>query len=551
MRNTTTRHLRSLTALAAASGLSTAAPITVDGLFDDWQQIPAAHTDPASDAGAGPDLVSLSIADDDHYLYLRLESAAPFDLSELNNLEIVIDGDGDPQTGNPIMGLGAELLWRPGSRTGIAYATSWSNPVSHPDIGFRAAPTINASVFEIAIALDAETANGSPLFAGPDIRIRINDPSSGESLPDGAATSVAYTLGQGDPTPPVTPLQIERTNPTDLRVMTHNVLRDNLFVPPFQPRFQRLYTAAAPDILHLQEIYGASAAQTRDLIAPWLEAAGLGNQWHAARANDNITVSRFPVLDSWAIGGNLAVLLDTTEALGTPMLAINAHLYCCANDTGRQREVDEIIAFIRDAYAPGTPIGLAPDTPVTIAGDLNLVGEAQQLETLLTGDIANNAAFGADHAPDPDGSPLTSVISRQTEQRMGYTWRDDSSSFWPGQLDYLIYSDSVLTRTHDFILYTPEMSAAALQANGLEANDSLVSDHLVFVADFAAPCAEARATADLNGDTILDLADISAFIAAFMNQQPPADLAPPQGVYDLSDIGAFINAFTADCPAAG
>ncbi len=47
---------------------------------------------------------------------------------------------------------------------------------------------------------------------------------------------------------------------------------------------------------------------------------------------------------------------------------------------------------------------------------------------------------------------------------------------------------------------------------------------------------------------VLDLSDISAFIAAFMNQDPLADLADPQGVFDLADLGAFVSAFVAGCP---
>lgn len=47
---------------------------------------------------------------------------------------------------------------------------------------------------------------------------------------------------------------------------------------------------------------------------------------------------------------------------------------------------------------------------------------------------------------------------------------------------------------------------------------------------------------------ILDLADISAFITAFLAQDPVADLAEPIGVFDLADLTAFVNAFVAGCP---
>jgi hypothetical protein len=46
---------------------------------------------------------------------------------------------------------------------------------------------------------------------------------------------------------------------------------------------------------------------------------------------------------------------------------------------------------------------------------------------------------------------------------------------------------------------------------------------------------------------ILDLADITAFIAAFTTMSPAADL-DENGIYDLTDISLFITAFTGGCP---
>lgn len=46
----------------------------------------------------------------------------------------------------------------------------------------------------------------------------------------------------------------------------------------------------------------------------------------------------------------------------------------------------------------------------------------------------------------------------------------------------------------------------------------------------------------------LDLADISAFVSAFLAGDPEADLAPPAGTFDLADLTAFITAFTTGCP---
>ena len=52
--------------------------------------------------------------------------------------------------------------------------------------------------------------------------------------------------------------------------------------------------------------------------------------------------------------------------------------------------------------------------------------------------------------------------------------------------------------------------------------------------------------ADINGDHVLDLVDVSQFIAAFMDQHPTADLNE-DGVIDLTDINLFVQLFTGSC----
>lgn len=54
--------------------------------------------------------------------------------------------------------------------------------------------------------------------------------------------------------------------------------------------------------------------------------------------------------------------------------------------------------------------------------------------------------------------------------------------------------------------------------------------------------------ADINGDGLLDLVDISLFVAAFTANDPDADLAAPFGVWDLADLTTFIAAFLDGCP---
>jgi hypothetical protein len=52
---------------------------------------------------------------------------------------------------------------------------------------------------------------------------------------------------------------------------------------------------------------------------------------------------------------------------------------------------------------------------------------------------------------------------------------------------------------------------------------------------------------DINGDGILDLADIGGFIACFTGSLPCGDLNT-DGIWDLADVSLFISCFTSGCP---
>jgi hypothetical protein len=54
--------------------------------------------------------------------------------------------------------------------------------------------------------------------------------------------------------------------------------------------------------------------------------------------------------------------------------------------------------------------------------------------------------------------------------------------------------------------------------------------------------------ADMNDDDVLDLADVNAFVAAFMAGEASADIAAPFGVFDLADVLLFVAEFLAGCP---
>ena len=514
--------------------LAEQAPICIDGALDDWSNIPRAVQDSTGDTTGEIDFTGLSAADDDLFFFLRIEAIADFDLSENNSLRIYLDTDVEASTGFAIGGIGAELEWRLGDLEGTFHHDGQQTAVYHTEIRFRGQPTVTSNDFEIAFGRDTIPDGEHPLFTGPDVRILLIDGDTGDVIPD-AGTTLTYTFDIGS-TPPVEARLFERTHGDHLRIITHNVLNDRPFTGAHQAKFGRLYGTVEPDILHLQEIYDHTPDQTRDLVASWL-----GGTWYATGNNDCKTVSRYPIAGSWAIDGNLAVLIDTTEALGSELLCINAHMPCCSNDSGRQWESDAVIAFIRDAYLPGGVLTLDVDVPVMISGDLNMVGLAQQIETLITGDIMNNSWHGPDNPPDPDGTDMHNTISRLTEKRMGYTWRNDYGWYWPGHLDFMIYSDSNIRQRHDFIVCTPEMSADALIDNGLLAEDSDASDHLIFCVDFASPCA-----ADMDGNDSVDIDELLAVIAAWETDDADADVND-DGIVDTDDLLAVLAAW-GPCP---
>jgi hypothetical protein len=67
---------------------------------------------------------------------------------------------------------------------------------------------------------------------------------------------------------------------------------------------------------------------------------------------------------------------------------------------------------------------------------------------------------------------------------MGYTWRKDGSSFNPGKLDYLFYSDASIDTGKHYILNTLTMDQNSLSEYSLQSDDTQeASDHLPLVFD--------------------------------------------------------------------
>ena len=67
---------------------------------------------------------------------------------------------------------------------------------------------------------------------------------------------------------------------------------------------------------------------------------------------------------------------------------------------------------------------------------------------------------------------------------MGYTWRNDGSSFNPGKLDYIFYSDASIDTGKHYILNTLAIDQTDLDNYNLQLDDTQeASDHLPLVFD--------------------------------------------------------------------
>lgn len=322
---------------------------------------------------------------------------------------------------------------------------------------------------------------------------------------------------------------LDRQQAGDLRLMSYNVEFDTIFSdtsPSQAPKIARLIKAVNPDILTLQEIYDHSAAQVATLMNSILPLPG-GASWNAHKGFDNVIVSKYPLSmtrtttvphppsTTYSIA-----LVDLPDAqYSKDFYFMNGHFKCCGGfDYLRQEQADALVNWMRDARTPGGSVNLPAGTPMAVVGDFNIVESLDPLNTLITGDIFNNTKYGPDSAPDWDNTSLAD--SRPLHNAVGpddYTWRDDSSIYNPGRLDFVLYTDSVITSPRRFILNTTTMSSADLAATGLQQLDSANSpgrfDHLPLIVDFRFPVPQILG--DYNSDGFVNDLDFAAWQSTF------------------------------------
>ena len=476
--------------------------IIIDGKFQDWQNI-GLIDDSMNDNESGLDFTSISITNDNKYLYIKFTTTDEIDLMDsgpngesLYNTVIFIDTDNNNKTGyvpgyNP--NIGSEL----GVFLNQRYV--WNN-ISNPniqislyDIGFFSAPTVTSNEFEIAIDLDAQY-DGENLFPNQEIKIQLKDLISGDEIPN-INSEIIYTLNSNNLN--YTTLNTEKENEDLIRLSAYNVLYNGLDDNERLEQLKNIIKSVDADIYAFSECYETSSETVKNILDEILPISN--NQgWHVIKKADDdlITASKYPIIQDWpnesyGIKKMHPCLIDLPDSLfSKDLLVINAHMSCCDNDNDRQEQADDFVNFILDAKSTGGVIDLANETPFVLCGDLNLVGLSQQLQTLTSGEIIDTEAFGIGGGMNWSDNDLKDEICVHVETPFSYTWRDitpSPGSYSYGRLDYIIFSDDVMSSQKSFTIDTKFISQKKLNEMNLDVNDSFGSDHLLTTIDFDIP----------------------------------------------------------------
>ena len=453
-------------------------PIAIDGEFDDWSGVAAnGNAKFTNDA-------------DRLYIYVHLGSEIWYQEDDV--IELYFDTDTNPATGRMVNGIGAELSWFPGLRSGTQYSAGGSavGTFGYTTLGMFAGPTLSSTEFEFAVAR-------STLSAASTISVVARE--SGAMLNATTAYSYQPTANAADLDTP-----FENQTGYGFRFASYNVKGTS-----DRPGVISQLQALQADIVAFQE--EADHARALDVLNDHLGAG-----WQVAGNADVPVLSRFNVDGSWNLDSNVAVLLDTSAVTGGKLLVINVHLPCCLNESGRISEINTILSFLDDVRAGSYPV--ATNTPFVILGDFNLVGNQNTLDLILNGSAA---------PPDWDGTPLASVDPMNLRKRFNYTWRNDAAdNYLPGKLDYVIVSDSVIAVENGFVLDTRLMDPGELFTLSLSSSDSDASDHLVVVADLVI---------DSDQDDMADSWELTFF----------SSLSPDGSADSDNDLASDLNEYTA------
>jgi len=436
---------------------------------------------------------------DDRFLYLHFNPGDDKKTIQDSDetVALLLDTDGDATTGyrrseKPFVGIGADMevqfspLNAKGGAPGKGVAffrldqTGARTELKKEDSDFMFAPTYASKWYDARMSRFFASASGLPTsgmgsrgkgrgaFVIYDQRARIVGYSDPFEIEFPSIASGPKLSNDGIPA----------KSPDAIRVMAWNVWGKMEQTPE---KFCAVIRAINPDVVMLSEWKGDAAALEKTLNKNMASApggVGIMVAWNAAVGPDVGVASIFPVRKAgpndlelnW--NGEKRKIRFVSAAVQTPIgpaLIGAMHLKCCGGaasneDNLRIAEVDAINQGMKQISRAD-----AADIRV-LGGDMNLVGSRVPLD-ILRMDI------------DVDGSDLTPADPVVIGDDWLYTWRDWSSGFSPGRLDWLTYSDASVQPVRQFVFDPARLSDAALVKMGLKRADAQPSDHLPVVVD--------------------------------------------------------------------
>ena len=457
--------------------------IKLDGFFDDWNANINTYIDDSLDS-QGIDLLQFSICNDDDYLFIRIKLDDEIDLTEQfynpAKVFINIDVDNNSSTGYYTNNIGSEY--------GINFFDKFifddSNYPVVDTLSLYALdviplPTITSDEFEISISRSLFT---------DTISISIREEVGNDFMPDNG--SVFTYIFDNCSFPTTSALDFPKNDANNLRLMTYNVLSNGLISNNRVDEHRRIFASVTADIITYQE---CGNTNYNDVLSFLDTGAAYYPYIYPHLSSGNLTISKYPSLQSWQVANKIdAELIDLPDSIyAKDILILNAHPPCCGANQARQEHFDALIQFIHDAKTVGGVIDLPINTPIAFAGDMNLVGYSQQYNTIINGTISDTITFGNGGFPDWDNTALEDQLCYFNEKDFAYTWdktNPNVGSFPPGRLDFVFFSNSVMSVDKSFTISTEHMSPSLLSQNNLLWDDTkLASDHFPIVVDFMLP----------------------------------------------------------------
>ena len=511
--------------------------IKIDGFFDDWNGVSNTSIDDSSDS-QGVDLLNFSVCNDNEYLYVKIKLAEEIDLTEqfYNPAKVMIniDADNNRFTGYSINNIGSEY--------GINFFDKFIFDDSDPNfvdtlslyyLDVIPLPTYSSDEFEIAIKRS---------FFSDTICISINEIIGNDFMPDNG--SIFTYIFNNCSTPPTSVFDFSKNDLKNLRIMTYNVWSDGLISNNRVDEHRRLLLSANADIITYQECGNTTYndvlgfLNTNPTYYPYI---------YPDLNSGNLTISKYPSLQSWQVANKIdAELIDLPDSIySTDILIINAHPPCCGNNQGRQEHFDALIQFIHDARTVGGVIDLPINTPISFSGDMNLVGYSEQYYTIINGTISDTITFGSGGFPDWDNTSLDDVVPYFNEKDIAYTWdksNPTAGDFPPGRLDFVFFTNSVMSVDKSFIISTEHMSNSLLAQNNLLWNDTkIASDHFPIVVDFVLPMVVSGCTdpGACNYDSLAVIDNGGCFYNTFSYDTVVSTLSYYWGSYHLFSSGDY------------